>query len=261
MNVAVLSVGDEILAGDTVNTNASWLADRIDERGGRVRRILTVPDDRDIIAGTVREWSETFDAVLVTGGIGGTPDDVTMEAVADGLDRAFVVDPDQRERLAEKARQFREENPEMVENYDLQMDLDLAASLPEGGRALATDVGWAPGCAVENVYVLPGIPREMKATFELVADDFGGDVVSATIYTPEPEGALGDRLDEVRERFDAAVGSYPGVDETPGRLKVTGTDEAEVRATTDWLRERVETTSLPDADDTEDANTEATKDD
>lgn len=248
MNVAVLSVGDEILAGDTVNTNASWLADRIDERGGRVRRILTVPDDRAVIAEAVREWSEAFDAVLVTGGIGGTPDDVTMEAVADGLDREFVVDPDQRKRLAEKARQFREENPEMVAEYDLQMDLDLAASLPEGGRALTTDVGWAPGCAVENVYVLPGIPREMKATFELVADDFGGDVVSETIYTPEPEGALGDRLDEVRERFDAAVGSYPGVDETPGRLKVTGTDEAAVRTATDWLRERVETTTPPEDD-------------
>ncbi|WP_135830330.1 competence/damage-inducible protein A [Halorussus halobius] len=248
MNVAVLSVGDEILAGDTVNTNASWLADRIDERGGRVRRILTVPDDREVIAETVRKWSETFDAVLVTGGIGGTPDDVTMEAVADGLDRAFAVDPDQRERLEAEARQFREDNPEMVDEYDLRMDLDLAASLPEGGRALTTDVGWAPGCAVENVYVLPGIPREMKATFELVADDFGGDVVSETLYTAEPEGALGDRLDEVRERFDAAVGSYPGVDETPGRLKVTGTDAEAVGAATDWLRERVETTDSPGGD-------------
>ncbi|WP_115864619.1 competence/damage-inducible protein A [Halorussus litoreus] len=249
MNVAVLSVGDELLAGDTVNTNAAWLADRIDDRGGRVRRILTVPDDREMIAETVREWTEAFDAVLVTGGIGGTPDDVTMEAVADGLDRGLVVDPHQRARLAEKARQFREEHPEMAEQYDIDMDLDAATSLPEGGRPLTTEVGWAPGCAVGNVYVLPGVPDEMEAMFETVADEFGGDVVSEVVYTPEPEGALVSRLDAVRERFDATVGSYPGAGSTPGRLKVTGTDPVEVGAAIDWLRERVETT-----------DTEATKD-
>ncbi|MFC4447959.1 competence/damage-inducible protein A [Halorussus aquaticus] len=248
MEIAVLSVGDEILAGDTVNTNASWLADRIDERGGSVRRILTVPDDRGVIADTVREWAAAFDAVVVTGGIGGTPDDVTMEAVADGLDRDLAVDRDERARLEAKARQFREENPELAEDYDIDLDLDAAASLPEGSRALATDAGWAPGCVVENVYVLPGIPEEMKAMFELVGEEFGGDVVSQTLYTPEPEGALGDRLNEVRERFDASVGSYPGVGSTPGRLKVTGTDAETVAAATDWLRDHVEITDPPEGD-------------
>ena len=248
MNIAVLSVGDEILAGDTVNTNASWLADRIDERGGSVRRILTVPDDRAVIADYVGEWAAQFDAVIVTGGIGGTPDDVTMEGVADGLGLALEIYPDQRDRLAEKAREFREENPDLAEDYDIDLDLDAAATLPEGCRPLTTDAGWAPGCAVENVYVLPGIPGEMKAMFELVAEDFGGDVVSETVYTPEPEGALGSRLDEVRERFDASVGSYPGVGSTPGRLKVTGTDEATVAAATDWLRERVEMTDSTESD-------------
>lgn len=246
MDVAVLSVGDELLAGDTVNTNAAWLADRIDERGGRVRRILTVPDDRQIIAETVREWSGAFDAAIVTGGLGGTPDDVTMAAVAAGLDRDLAVDPDVRDRLAEKARQFREDNPDLVAEYDVDLDLDAGASLPEGARALTTDAGWAPGCVVENVYVLPGVPEEMRATFELVADDFDGDVVSEVLYTPEPEGALGDRLEAARERFDASVGSYPGAGSTPGRLKVGGPDPEAVAAAADWLRERVETTDPPD---------------
>lgn len=248
MQIAVLSVGDEILAGDTENTNASWLADRIADRGGSVRRILTVPDDRQIIAETVREWADEFDAVIVTGGIGGTPDDVTMEGVTDGLGLDLVIDPDERDRLAEKARQFREENPELTAEYDLELDLDAAASLPEGCRALSTDAGWAPGCVVENVYVLPGIPEEMKAMFELVVGEFGGDAVSETIYTPEPEGALGELLSDAERRFDASVGSYPGVGSTPGRLKVTGDDEAEVAATVEWLRERVETTEPPERD-------------
>ncbi|MFH5798198.1 competence/damage-inducible protein A [Haladaptatus sp. CMAA 1911] len=240
MEVAILTVGDEILAGDTVNTNATWLAAEIHDRGGSVRRIMTVPDEAEIIARRVREWHDSFDAVVVTGGLGGTPDDVTMDAVAMALDEPRTVDTEVRERLEAKARRFAEENPELTDEYDLDLDLDEAATLPVGGRPLLTDAGWAPGYAVENVYVLPGIPQEMKAMFGLVADEFGGEVVSETMYTPAPEGALGSVLREVRERFDVAVGSYPGRGDDPGRLKVTSTDADEVAAATEWLRDNVE---------------------
>ncbi len=241
MEVAILTVGDEILAGDTVNTNATWLASEIHDRGGSVRRILTVPDDVEIIANRVRKWHESFDAVIVTGGLGGTPDDVTMDAVAMALDRKLVLDTEVRELLREKTRKFVEENPELTDEYELDLSADEAAELPEGGRPLVTDAGWAPGCAVANVYAFPGIPREMKAMFEFVADEFRGDVVSETMYTPAPEGALGGILEEVRERFDVAVGSYPGMGDDPGRLKVTSTDADEVTAAATWLRNNVET--------------------
>ena len=79
MQVAILTVGDEVLAGETTNTNASWLATELTDRGVTVARILTVPDDEAVIAEWVREFSESFDAVVVTGGIGGTHDDVTVE--------------------------------------------------------------------------------------------------------------------------------------------------------------------------------------
>ncbi|WP_435152908.1 competence/damage-inducible protein A [Haladaptatus sp. DFWS20] len=248
MQVAILTVGDELLAGNTVNMNAAWLAEEIHERGGSVRRILTLPDDIEIIAHRVREWHDSFDAVVVTGGLGGTPDDVTMDAVSMALDRNAVVDTETRERLEEKARQFATENPELTDEYDLKLDLDEAAELPAGGRPLLTDAGWAPGCAVENVYVLPGIPREMKAMFELVADEFDGAVVSETIHTPAPEGALGGVLSDVRDRFDVAVGSYPGRGDTPGRLKVTSTDLDEVSAAVEWLRTHVEVVNVVDTD-------------
>jgi len=241
MDVAILTVGDELLAGDTTDTNASWLANEVTDRGGRVRRILTVPDDRAVIADYVREWAAEFDAVVVTGGLGGTPDDVTVEAVADALDRELVIDETERERLVEKAREFRAENPEMVAEYDLDLDFDAAASLPEGARPLSTDAGWAPGCVAGNVYVFPGFPDEMQAMFDLVATDFVGDAVSDTVRTPTPEGALGPVLDGVDERFDVAVGSYPGKGETPGRLKITGTDPDEVAAAVAWIESELET--------------------
>ncbi|WP_266076164.1 competence/damage-inducible protein A [Haladaptatus caseinilyticus] len=240
MQVAILTVGDELLAGDTVNTNAAWLAEEIHDRGGSVRRILTVPDDADVIARRVYDWHESFDAVVVTGGLGGTPDDVTMDAVAMAFDRNATVDTEIRDRLEAKARKFAAENLELTDEYDLELDLDEAAELPTGGRPLITDAGWAPGCVVENVYVLPGIPREMKAMFELIADEFDGAVVSETIHTPAPEGALGTVLAGVRDRFDVAVGSYPGRGDTPGRLKVTSTDADEISAAVAWLRDNVE---------------------
>ncbi|MFA9504791.1 competence/damage-inducible protein A [Natrinema sp. H-ect1] len=245
MNVAIVTVGDEILAGSTTNTNASWLAARITERGSSVERILTIPDDRDLIADTVARWSDAFDAVIVTGGIGGTPDDVTVEAVADGLNRAFVVHGEIRERLVEKAAAFRDENPNLVEEYDLQLDIDAAASIPEGATPIVIDEGWAPGCIVENVYVFAGIPDEMQAMFEDVADEFQGDAVARTIYTPAPEGSLHDALEGVAERFDVAVGSYPRSENRPGRIRVSSTDLETADAAIEWLRDRVETTEPP----------------
>ncbi len=241
MQVAILTIGDELLAGQTTNTNASWLGSQITDRGGSVRRILTIPDDRELIAETVSQWSETFDAVVVTGGLGGTPDDVTIEAVANGLERELVVFPEVREQIVEKGRELRAERPEFFEEYDLEVDVDAAASLPEGARPIVTNAGWSPGCVIENVYVFAGIPDEMKAMFEVVDAEFTGNVVSRTVFTPAPEGSLQAVLEDVSEQFDVSVGSYPQSEDRLGRLRVTGSDEDTVEDAAAWIRERVET--------------------
>ncbi len=245
MRVAVVTVGDELLSGDTENTNASWIADQLTERGATVRRVLTVPDDRATIAHYVRAWAEEFDAVLVTGGLGGTPDDVTMEAVADALDREMVVVEEVRETVVEKGRRFRETNPDLAEEYDFDPDYDATASLPEGARPLVTDESFVPGAVVENVYVFPGFPEELRVMFDLVADEFAGETVSATLYTPTPEGALTNILREADDRFDVAVASYPTKLDQPARVKVTGEDRSHVAEAITWLDARIETVEPP----------------
>jgi len=90
MDVALVTVGDELLAGDTENTNTSWLARQLTAAGATVTGILTVPDDRAVIADAVARYHDAFDAVIVTGGIGGTPDDVTKSAVVQAFDRTFL---------------------------------------------------------------------------------------------------------------------------------------------------------------------------
>ena len=238
MEVALLTVGDELLSGDTENTNATWLARQLSDRGVTVTRVLVVPDDRDVIADYVREWSAAFDALIVTGGLGGTHDDVTMDAVADAFGRGLVAEDVVVDDVVRTVAEYRDRNPDLVDRYDLDLDVDAWAATPEGCRPLLNEPGLCPGCVVENVYVFPGVPDEMHAMFESVADEFAGDAVSETVETDAPEGAMPEVIDEARGRFDVVVGSYPSQD-GPNRVKVTGTDPEEVRSAAAWLAERV----------------------
>lgn len=243
MEVAIVTVGDEILAGDTQNTNAAWLARRLTERGASVGRLLTIPDDATLITETVRGWAAQFDAVIVGGGLGGTHDDVTMAAVAAAFDRELVVPDEVRDDVVASVAAYRDADPETFSVEDVDLDVTDWSAVPAGARPLLNDVGLSPGCVVENVYVFPGPPEELKAMFESVAEEFGGDVVSEQFYTPAPEASLTAVLAEFRETFDLVVGSYPSREEY-NRLKVTGTDPDRVADGVAWLSERVETVEV-----------------
>jgi len=224
MNAAVVTVGDELLVGDTENTNATWLCDRLDERGVVVRRVTVVPDEVGEIARVVNEYHAEYDAVIVTGGLGPTHDDVTMDAVAAAFGRELETNDEAAAWLAERG-------------YSAD---DLAAEtthLPADCRPLANETGVAPGAVVESVYVLPGVPTEMKAMFESVADEFEGTPThTVTVDVDEPESALLDRFTELQEAFDVSVGSYPG---ESVRVKITATSAAEAERAAEWVRERV----------------------
>ncbi|AXG10661.1 competence/damage-inducible protein A [Haloplanus rubicundus] len=244
MEVAILTVGDEVLSGDTANANATWLASRLTDAGATVARILTLPDDRAAIRETVETWRETFDAVIVTGGLGGTHDDVTADAIADAFSRELVVHPAVREDVIETVAAYRDRNPDLVEAHDLDIDVDAWAALPEGSRPLVNPEGLCPGCVLDTVYAFPGVPAEVRALFDLVAGEFGGDAVSTTLYTPQPEGSMVEAVAGVRDRFDVTVGSYPST-ETRNRIKLTGTDPDAVAAAAAWLRDRIDVVEGP----------------
>lgn len=225
MDVAVVTVGDELLAGETENTNASWLGRRLTARGATVSRMLVLPDDREAIAGSVDRYARSFDAVVVTGGVGPTHDDVTLDGVAEAFDLDMVEHRDVVVWFDEHAE------------YSRQDLVSGTMDLPEGARMIPNDEGVAPGAIVENVYVLPGVPEEMRAMFDRVQDDFQGtQLTTEVVHSDAPESSLIDVIAEVNERFDVRVGSYPndGV-----RLKLTAADPEEVRDAADWLRQRV----------------------
>lgn len=226
MRVAVVTVGDELLAGDTVNTNATWLCEQLTERGVRVERVTTVPDRLADIARVINEYNAEYDAVLVTGGLGPTHDDVTMDAVAAAFGREVT---EHRDVVA------------WFDDHEGYSGKDLAEGtthLPKDSRMLPNEEGVAPGCVVDSVYVLPGVPGEMKAMFQQVADEFAGEqTYTATVTTSEPESTLLDRMRGVQDAFDVSLGSYPGENV---RLKVTATDPETAESAAAWLRERVD---------------------
>ncbi|MEF8914870.1 competence/damage-inducible protein A, partial [Natronomonas sp.] len=226
MNVALVSVGDELLSGDTVNTNAAWLGEQLTDRGANVERATTVPDREADIARVVNEYAAEYDAVVVTGGLGPTHDDLTIEGVAAAVGRDVETNEAVLQWLATEGGYQRE---------DLT---DGTADLPAGARPLHNTEGVAPGCVVENVYVLPGVPAEMKAMFEQVEGDFEGETSHvAFVVVDEPESALINRFEELQERFGVIVGSYPG---DHVRVKIQSPDEEAVDEAAAWLHENAD---------------------
>lgn len=225
MDVAVVTVGDEILVGDTVNTNAAWLGQQLRDQGVTVQRMITLPDRVADIAQVVNEYRAAYDGVIVTGGLGPTHDDVTMAAVAAAVGTTLAANDDVRNWLHKRG----------YSNDDLAPE---TTQIPAGARFLRNPEGVAPGCVIENIYVLPGVPTEMKAMFELIRDEFEGTTQFVKVVrTAEPESALLERISDVRSRFDVDVGSYPGDNV---RLKIYGENPAAVDEAATWLRDHVQ---------------------
>jgi len=241
MEVALLTVGDELLSGDTVNTNAHWLAGQLTDRGVRVARILSVADNKGEITAHVEQYSAEFDRVIVTGGIGGTPDDITMDAVADAFDRTLQATELTRQSVDRRLAEIEARMPDR----ELALDREAEAAIPEGSRPLLNETGLAPGCVIENVYVLPGIPGELKAMFGAVATEFSGNRLSRFLYTVEPEANIVPTLEATMDRFAVTVGCYPDREADHNRLKLTSTDKAVLESACEWLLSEINASETP----------------
>ncbi|MBC7109685.1 MAG: competence/damage-inducible protein A [Archaeoglobi archaeon] len=226
MKVALITVGDEILSGDIENTNATWIARKLKELGSSLIKISVVPDDVEMIAEEIR--SIEADYIIVTGGLGTTPDDVTREGVARALNLEM--------RLHSEALRCMER---YIEKYGLNEQIKKMATLPEGSRIICNRVGAAPGFIVQNIIVLPGVPKEMISMFEEISELFVGEKeITEEVVTTTREMKITELLEKLTETFpDVKIGSYPK--ENSVRIKVTGKDEKRVQEVCNILRERL----------------------
>jgi molybdenum cofactor synthesis domain-containing protein len=229
---AILTIGNELVSGDVPNSNGSWLAQRLAPLGVSVRLIAALPDEIDAIAEFVRREAPLVDFLLVTGGLGGTPDDLTREAIA----HAFGAEQEEVPDLAADLRARFTGDPEYAAAW---------ARLPVGSKPLANPLGGAPGFALENVYVLPGLPSEMEAMFDAVAEDFrrGEPIASWRKTYRTRESAIASLLAEAGERWPGVViGSYPAfpLDGPQVEVVLKSSDAATLAEASEWLASAIE---------------------
>ena len=232
MLAAILTIGNEIVSGDTENTNASWLSRRLESLGVKVVLTAAVPDEQDRIVDVVRREAARVDHLLVTGGLGGTPDDITREAIAAAFEVPQVVFPELDADL--RARFTRD--PDYAARW---------AALPQGSSPLVNPNGGAPGFRIENVWVLPGLPSEMKAMFDRYADELntGEPIESWRRRYATRESTISPALVEATTRWPTvSVGSYPSFDESGPQVEVVlkSADKDTLGAAVAWLESELD---------------------
>jgi nicotinamide-nucleotide amidase len=165
----IICVGNELLIGKTLNTNATWLAKRVTSFGLSVKRITVVGDDSDEIASVLCEaLSRRPRFVILTGGLGPTFDDKTLQGVAKGLKRKLDVNEEALRLVRGKYEALLKQGK--IDKVELTPARVKMATFPKGAEALPNPVGTAPGMMLRLngtcVIALPGVPPEMEAIFE-----------------------------------------------------------------------------------------------
>ncbi|MFP3951438.1 MAG: nicotinamide mononucleotide deamidase-related protein [Candidatus Bathyarchaeia archaeon] len=165
----IVCIGNELLIGKTVNTNATWLANRITCLGGEVKTIITVGDElEEIRRGLDYALNRKPDLIITTGGLGPTFDDKTLEGVAYAMGRPLEINQDALNMVRRKYEAYYKEG--RMEKVEITAARRKMAILPSGSKPLYNPVGTAPGVALESnktrIVILPGVPAEMKAIFD-----------------------------------------------------------------------------------------------
>ncbi len=201
VTAGVIIIGDEVLSGRTQDLNLSFLAKALNEIGIRVAEARVIPDSQELIVATVNTYRTSFGYVFTTGGIGPTHDDITAASIAKAFGVLLKRNPD-AVRLLERQYAPADRNAARMRMADV----------PEGARLIENPVSGAPGFQIENVFVLPGVPRIMQAMFEGLRDRLvGGDpVLSRSVAAFTTEGSIAIPLAAIQARHDrVSIGSYP----------------------------------------------------
>jgi nicotinamide-nucleotide amidase len=244
---SIIAIGDELLAGYTLDTNSNWIAQRLRALGIPLKRTTQVRDREDEIIEQVQREIADPEVTLVfcTGGLGPTPDDRTFAALGRALGRELVIEEAVRERI--EGRLARMLEAKLIDSAEPNEGHLRMARIPAGPLAvLRNRVGTAPGVAYElegtRLFVLPGVPPEMKAIFEEeVEPAYLAGGAAATVRELRLQFAVEGRfwpvLKELEETHpEVTVGSYPNFESKELILRCTGADAARVEDAAAVLR-------------------------
>lgn len=234
MNCIIVSIGDELLIGQTINTNAGWMGMELNKHGVEVTQVLTISDDFEAIKNAMAYGEANADVVLITGGLGPTKDDITKKTFADYFNVPLVQD---KAALENVISFFKKYGREILPVNELQ------ALVPEGCEMLLNKKGTAPGMWMERnntIFVsMPGVPYEMKYLMEAeviprIVQRFELPfIVHETMMTQGlGESFIADRIEDIEENLPSVLKlAYlpsPGIVKL--RLSGRGSDEAAITA-------------------------------
>ncbi|MDP9174628.1 MAG: competence/damage-inducible protein A [Planctomycetota bacterium] len=184
MKAIILSVGDELVLGQTVDTNSAWVSAQLAAVGCDIAAHATVPDDQPAIEAAIRAAASACDVLIISGGLGPTADDLTRQALAGVLNQPLELDKIWLGKLEEF---FRQRNRPMAPTNRIQ------AMIPRGAKMIDNSAGTAPGIEATlqscHIFSIPGVPKEMKLMFQQsilpsIAQTAGGAVIlSRTLHT------------------------------------------------------------------------------
>lgn len=209
----IISIGDEILSGSTLDTNAHWLTCELTDMNISVIRRHTISDDRDEIVHALKSVSPKTDIVMITGGLGPTRDDITKKTITEYFSGMLVFSDEYYKNILEK---LKKRNPLIPASNKEQ------AFIPDNAEILPNVTGTAAGLLFRDkgrrIFVLPGVPSEMKQIF---SESIGPVLKKLTLEkfrilifrtTGIMESEIVDRIDEGLDKFnDIKVGYYPSV--------------------------------------------------
>jgi nicotinamide-nucleotide amidase len=239
----IICVGNELLIGKTLNTNAHWLSKQVSSLGVTVKRITVVPDIVVEISNVIHEaLKRKPHFIITTGGLGPTFDDKTLEGIAKALNRKLEINRKALELVKEKYVEYarKEQLSTIIELTPPRVKM---ATLPEKAEPISNPIGTAPGVRVDLqgtlLFALPGVPTEMESIFTETIAPMLKQVVGNSVFCERSlfvdnmmESRLAPIIDKVMSENEGVyIKSHPlGVENKPHieiHLTITAKDEEE----------------------------------
>lgn len=197
----VIIIGNEILSGRTQDSNLAYIAKKLEQLGIILAEAIVIPDIEAVIIEKVTNYSERFDYVFTTGGIGPTHDDITAASMAKAFNTKLV-------RNAEAVA--------CMEHYYSPGNLTEArlrmADIPDGAVLVDNPVSGPPGFQLKNVFVLAGVPDIMQGMLDGLSDRLvgGKPILTASVSTNLTESRIAEGMGKIQEQSqEVSIGSYP----------------------------------------------------
>jgi nicotinamide-nucleotide amidase len=231
MKAGILAIGTELLMGQTVNTNATYLSKQLNDLGIGVYYHYTVGDNPERIKKALSDLLDHCDLIVTTGGLGPTLDDITKEVIAEALGRKMVLDLRSFDIVKEHFKKF---NRVMPESNIRQ------AYFPEGAIILDNDKGTAPACIVElkesnqAIVVLPGPPRELKHIYDKhvkayleASTALNMHSIYLSVYDYGESSVEETLMDLIKEQTNPTIATYAGDGKVLIRVTSSGLMQSE----------------------------------